>query len=463
MLMKARTWIGYALAALLTPAIVGVVRARSFLAREEAPLVRASLIPAPAAAPHDPNKPTVAVVLGADVTEITDMLGPYEMFARTGRYNVYAVAPTAASTTLTGGLRVRPHYSFEELDRRLLGAPPSIVVAPNLPNIKAPENRPVVEWVRRSADAGATSLSWCAGAAVLAEAGLLDGRTATSHWGDLARLEKEYPGVEWRRGVRWIDNGSIVTSAGITSGIDATLRLLIRTDGEAVARRVAAELRYTNFHFALEPQAQQYSPRASDAVLFLNAAFRPVRPQIGIALYDGVGELDVSTIYDAHAAVGAAEVTAIAEESGLVRTKHGLWLEPALVSEHDAGEIARLDRRIVTGRDARTEGAARARVAGAPAPEYLQVEGHERFGLEPVLEDLAKTSDLATATFAQRRLEYRSSSLRPHGTSVPLAVLLSALVISATGVLLWASVAQLFGVHRSRARKAASRDLPEEG
>ena len=233
--MQAARWIGYVLATLLTPVAIGGLRAQSFLTRGEAPLVAASQAPAPRAEPHDPRKPTVAIVLGADVTEITDMVGPYEMFARADRYNVYAVAPTAASTTLTGGLRVRPHYSFEELDGLLEGAPPAIVVAPNVPNISSPENRPVVDWVRRSADSGATSFSWCAGAAVLAEAGLLDGHTATSHWGDLARLEKEYPAVEWQRGVRWVDHGNILTSAGITSGIDATLRLLIRTEGESVA------------------------------------------------------------------------------------------------------------------------------------------------------------------------------------------------------------------------------------
>jgi transcriptional regulator GlxA family with amidase domain len=450
--MKATKWIGYALAALLTPAIVGGLRAKTFLAREEAPLLAASFVEAPAPEPHDWSKPTVAVVLGADVTEITDMVGPYEMFARTGLYNVYAVAPTAASTTLTGGLRVRPHYSFEDLDRLLDGAPPAIVVAPNVPNIKSPENRPMVEWVRRSADAGATSLSWCAGAAVLAEAGLLDGRTATSHWGDLARLEKEYPGVEWQRGVRWIDHGSVVTSAGITSGIDATLRLLIRTDGEAVARRVADELHYPNFHFALHPQAEQYTPRLSDAVLFLNAAFQPVRPQIGIALYDGVGEFDVSTVYDAHAAAGVAEVHAIAAAPGLVQTKHGLWLEPALISSRDANEFATLDRVIVPGREARKEGGAIARAiaaAGAPAPEYLQVEDRERFSLESALEDLARTSDLATATFAQRRLEYRSANLRPSGASVPITPLLSALVIGTVGVLLLVGALRLFKVHRA--------------
>jgi AraC family transcriptional regulator, transcriptional activator FtrA len=434
-IMKARHWMGCAFASLVLLTLIGALRAWRFLAREAAPTGAASFAEPPPAPSHDPSKSTVVIVLGADVTEITDALGPYEMFARAERFNVYMVAPSSASTTLTGGLRVRPHYSFAELDELLEGGPPLVVVAPNLPNITSPGNRPVVEWVRRSADAGATSLSWCAGAAVLAEAGLLDGRLATSHWGDLARLERDYPQVRWHRGVRFVDQGEVVTSAGITSGIDATLRLLIRLEGEDVARRVANELRYTNFHFALRPETEQYVPRASDAVLFLNAAFAP-RSQIGLALYEGAGELDLSAPYDAHAAAGVAEVRAVAATPDPVRTAHGLWLEPALAPEHGASELAALDRLIVPGRAGRTLAAAvvqQVMTSGAPAPEFLQAEAADRFSLEPVLEDLAQSSDLASATFARRRLEYRSSSLRLVGSELPAWPLLALLLLSTVG------------------------------
>jgi putative intracellular protease/amidase len=314
------------------------------------------------------------------------------------------------------------------------------VVAPNVPNIQSPANRSVVEWVRRSADGGATLLAWCAGAAVLAEAGLLDGKAATSHWGDLARLEREYPRVDWRRGTRWIDDGDVVTSAGITAGIDATLRLILRLDGEDVARRVADELSYPNFHFALQPRAEQYEPRLSDGVLFLNAAFRAPQQQFGVALYDGVGELDVSSVYDAHAAAGVSRVRAIGETSGLVRTAHGIWLEPALVPQRDAAELSTLDRVGLPGARAASAGtlvARSIRVAGGPEPELLHAQKPHRFGLEPVLEDLARTTDLATATFAQRRLEYRSSSMRLSGPALPWGAIVGLSALAGLAALLF--------------------------
>ena len=135
-----------------------------------------------------------------------------------------------------------------------------------------------------------------------------------------------------------------------------------------------------------------------------------------------------------------------------------MWLEPELVSARDAGATAELDRIIVPGREARKEGRALARAAeavGAPAPEYLHVENAERFSLEPVLEDLARTADIATATFAQHRLEYRSSTLHPSGNLFPFAPLLSVVGLGFLGALLCGSVAGRLRA-RGRARSGAT-------
>ena len=99
---------------------------------------------------HDPHKPTVAVLLGNTFSEPTDVLGPYAMFAESGEYNVYTVAASRTVRTLTGGLDLVPHLSFEELAARLHGDP-DIVVVPQIVDIRASINAPVVAWVRRQA------------------------------------------------------------------------------------------------------------------------------------------------------------------------------------------------------------------------------------------------------------------------------------------------------------------------
>ena len=80
----------------------------------------------------DPTKPTVAIVLGNDQTEITDFLIPYELFSASEAYNVYAVAPERKLTTLSGGLEVMPDFSYVELDT-LLGKSPDVVMIPACP------------------------------------------------------------------------------------------------------------------------------------------------------------------------------------------------------------------------------------------------------------------------------------------------------------------------------------------
>jgi AraC family transcriptional regulator, transcriptional activator FtrA len=434
----------YTLAALALPAAAVVLGLRSLEQRDhpDAPIAMdtsaVAKVPRP---PIDPTKPTVVVLLGADLTEITDALGPYEMFARARRYNVITAAPKRQPTLLTGGIRILPHYSLAELNETL-GRAADIVVVPNLPNADAPMNRPVIDWIRRQAAAGSLIHSWCKGAMALAETGLLDGHTATAHWGDIPTLEKRYPRVTWVRGVRWIDRGQFVMSAGITSGIDASLRVLIRVAGDSVARRVAREIRYPNYHFALDPNVEQYALRPADLVLLANAAFRMNRPLMGVGMYDGVGEFDLSNVYDAHVHTLAVRVETVAETASPVVTEHGLTMYPSLtLASADERNIARareLDRLIVPGPEAPKRATALAAAAAARVPklrpEYVHAAQPGRFGLEAIIEDLARIADVPTARFALKRMEYRSATIRFQGPYAPWAPLSVVIALAVGGV-----------------------------
>jgi AraC family transcriptional activator FtrA len=449
----------YAVAALALPAIATLwgVRTLSERERPELPAAMDSAAIASARRPViDPTKPTVVVLLGADLTEITDALGPYEMFARAGRYNVVTAAPQRQPTLLTGGIRILPHYSLAELDQTL-GRAVDIVVVPNQPNADAAMNRPVIDWIQKQSSAGSLIHSWCKGAMALAETGLLDGKTATAHWGDIRKLEKRYPKVTWVRGVRWVDRGQFVMSAGITSGIDASLRVLIRVAGDSVARRVAREIRYPNYHFALDPAVEQYSLRPPDLVLLANGAFRMRRPVLGVALYDGLGEFDLSNVYDAHGHTMAAEVETVGEAEGPIVTAHGLTVYPSLAlgaaTVQMKARVQELDRLIAPGPDARQRAAPLVSAAAASAPtlrvDYVQAADPGRFGLEAVIEDLARTADAPTARFALKRMEYRSSSVRFDGSVIPWAPMSTALALALVGL---AAAWGTFRIGRSRAR-----------
>jgi transcriptional regulator GlxA family with amidase domain len=104
------------------------------------------------------------------------------------------------------------------------------------------EQPEVIDWVRRVAGATKLTASVCTGAFLLAKAGVLDGRAATTHWEDVDDLKAMFPGLDVRTGVRWVDEGPVVSSAGISAGIDMSLHLVERLAGRALAERTARQL-----------------------------------------------------------------------------------------------------------------------------------------------------------------------------------------------------------------------------
>src|SRR5919202_6460769 len=197
------------------------------------------------------------------------MVSPYAMFAASGAYNVYAVAESRAVRTLAGGVDVVPQFSFSELAAQLHRSP-DIIVVPAMTAIGSPENVAVLDWLRRNGHDQTLLFSWCAGAEVLAESGLIDGKTVTTHWGDINGFERAYPAVRWQRGQRYIDSGSLLTTGGITGGVDATLHLLARRNRPDVADKVAQGVHYPASPFVTNPHMPQYTLKLVDSTIVLN-------------------------------------------------------------------------------------------------------------------------------------------------------------------------------------------------
>jgi hypothetical protein len=173
-----------------------------------------------------------------------------------------------------------------------------------------------------------------------------------------------------------------------------------------------------------------------------------------VGLYEGVGELDLSNVFDAHGHTFAAKVISVGRDR-FVTTAHGLTLMPTTTNP------GALDRMMIAGPNAREE--ARALTSALPstlAVAYIHADD-PRFGLEPVLEDLARTTDVATATFALRRLEYRSKSIQLEGSRIPWGVFLTPFALAAASVAVtlrwrWAAGALRRGTSSARAPVALS-------
>ena len=363
---------------------------------------------------HDPHKPTVTVLLGNTLSEPTDVLGPYAMFAESGEYNVYTVAASRTVRTLTGGLDLVPHLSFEELAARLHGDP-DIVVVPQIVDIRSSVNAPVVAWVRRQGRGHALLFSWCTGAEVLAESGAIDGRAATAHWGDIGRLQRVYPKVRWQRGVRYVDGGTLLSTAGLTAGVDATLHLLARRHRAELAAKVAKALHIPPSPFVENPKCRQFEIGPADSIFLLNTGFRWPKPRLGVWLYDGVGELDLGSAVDVYGVSAAYRI-------------HTLSAAAWVVSSHGIQFVPREQVRTVPPMGHRN------RPSSAP--------GSQEFAYTAAVEDLARHQDVWTARFAAKRLEIRTP-LRLEGDSWSIRVVLAPLFIGC------ATLAFLFWLRRA--------------
>ncbi|MBP1932993.1 DJ-1/PfpI family protein [Ammoniphilus resinae] len=362
---------------------------------------------------HDPSKPTVAVLLGSAITEGSDFTIPYEIFSRTGAYNVYAVAPDTNVKSLSGGLDVVPHYSFQEMDQ-LLGKSPDIIAIPFMSEYQDKTFEPVKNWILKHQNTDLVSI--CAGADVLASTGLLDGKTMASHWQTIDFLSKKYPEVDWIRDQRYVQPAqNIVSSAGISSGIDAVLYVISQKLGEPAAAKIAKEMNYPSYHFVENPEMDPFLVDWRYSTYVLNNAYQWNKEKAGVLLYDGVEEMALASVFDIYGDTGTTKIFSISQSGDPIVTKHGLNLVP----RYSSAKTPQLDKLIVPGREARSLAADDLKTWNAKTNtndiQFVHSDSPERFYFEVQLEDLAKQEDLQTAKHAVKRLEYRVNDIDLQG------------------------------------------------
>jgi transcriptional regulator GlxA family with amidase domain len=375
-------------------------------------------------------------VLGASGSVITDALGPYEVFARSPRFFVYTVSASHPTAMLSGGLAVVPDYSLHDVDAGLAPEPDVVVV----PAVAAPNGKkeaPLREWITRRTDRGAHLLGVCNGSRLLAAAGVLDGRRATSHWSAIRGLERRRPQVDWVRGQRYIQDGTVTTTAGVTSGVFGALRLVEELAGAAEAQRVGQELAYPGWslHGPTEIRGQRWGP--GDLAYLLAAVFPWWRPTVGVGLVEGVGELEVAAPFEVYASSFAARTVPIAAEAR-VTTRGGL----RLVATPTDAIAPDLDRLIVPG--AHTPDEVDSQLLGWAADRGLKVElpnggqAAGQFSYDAMLADLASHGDQTTARVTAKTIEYPTTQLELAGAGWPWrpTALLALTATAAIGVAL---------------------------
>jgi transcriptional regulator GlxA family with amidase domain len=180
-----------------------------------------------------------------DGAEELDWAGPWEVLASWGQHwpadgvAVFTVAAEAGPVTCAKGLRVIPDHTWTT-------APPiDVLLVPGGQGTRRlVSDEPALAWVRGHAERGALVTSVCSGASVLAAAGLLRNRPAATYWSSFEWLAELDPTIELRRDDRFVDDGDIVTSAGVSAGIDMSLHLVARLASVDRAKEVRRYIQY---------------------------------------------------------------------------------------------------------------------------------------------------------------------------------------------------------------------------
>jgi transcriptional regulator GlxA family with amidase domain len=195
------------------------------------------------------NRTRVGILVFPDV-EVLDFCGPFEVFSVTrldearrreepSPFEVVLVAETEGVVKATGGLRVLP-------DHALATCPPLdvLVVPGGWGTRREMSNRGLLDWIATRAREVETLTSVCTGSMLLGQAGLLDGRRATTHWRSLDWMRRSFPAVTVEEKLHVVEDGDVLTSAGISAGIDMALRVVERYHGHEIALATARNMEY---------------------------------------------------------------------------------------------------------------------------------------------------------------------------------------------------------------------------
>jgi transcriptional regulator GlxA family with amidase domain len=182
--------------------------------------------------------------------EVLDFAGPFEVFSaarldeakrreEAPPFEAVLVAEEPGVVVASGGLRVAPNHTLDDCP------PLDVLLVPGGPGVRSEaENKTLVYWVAERGREAEVVAGVCTGAMLLGKAGLLEGRTATTHWKSLDWMRQSFPGVTVVGDRHVVEDGNVFTSAGVSAGIDLALRVVARYHGEGVARATARHIEY---------------------------------------------------------------------------------------------------------------------------------------------------------------------------------------------------------------------------
>lgn len=317
------------------------------------------------------RKRAVVAVVAEKSAVLTDFVVPYGVLAQSGLADVVALGANTGNLQL-GPVTIQPDASLAQFDTRYPDGADYVIVPAT-----SSHHEEEVAWLKAQAAKGATLISICDGVEVLADAGLLHDKTATGHWASYTERTTKYPDTHWQTNVRYVVDGKIVSSAGISAAMPTALALVEAIGGTTQASALAQTLGVANW--STQHHSDAFSIRNSDRLTDWVNMHLHHTDTIAMPIASGVDEIALALQAEAWTRTMRSRAVVIAATAAPVRTRGGLMVIPS----------------TTTG-------------AAAPAALTLNVNDGTKDGqmLDVTLDAIAKRYNRRTARLAALAFEY---------------------------------------------------------
>lgn len=319
------------------------------------------------------EKPIVAVVAENSFTELTDYVIPFGVLSASGTASVFALATQQGPVQLFPALKVQPQATTAQFDTRFPDGADFVIV----PAVHRVDDATLIAWIRSQAKKGATIVGVCDGVWVVANAGLLNGKSAVGHWYSIDDLKAKFPTTHFLRNRRYLVDGNVATTTGVTASIPVSIALVEAIAGRERAAAVAQHLgikdwgashRGEDFSLALS----SISTAATNWLAFW------LHEDIEIPVAHGTDEIALALTADAYSRTYRSAAYAQSTTSEPITTRHGLAVIP--------------DRVVGMNTASRTV--------------ELPVNVPPALMLDEALRQIGNTYGVATADFVSLQMEY---------------------------------------------------------
>jgi len=303
-------------------------------AAEQPPIAEAEAVATLAALrPPKRERPVIAIIGVNAGTETTDYLMPYGILRRADIADVVAVATEPGPVTLYPALTVEPQATVADFDARYPEGADYVIV----PAMYRDDDPAVLAWLQAQSKKGAVMVGICAGAKVVAAAGLLDGKRATTHWFYIDEIRDGHPSLDYVADRRLVVDKGVGTTTGITASMPMMLTLIEAIAGRQKAEAVAGELGLAEWDARHDSNAFKFTRPFALTAMGNTLAFWN-HEDLGIELTAGVDEVSLALVADAWSRTYRSRAVIFAAGEGALESRNGIRIVPDRVAQDWPGE-----------------------------------------------------------------------------------------------------------------------------